>query len=148
MYIFAVQFGMWRSWLAHHVRDVGVGRSSRLIPTKGLLKAGLFLNKYLFREVAQLASALRSGRRGRVFESPLPDRKRFAIANLFLLREEVTKLLRISCISPLNPLQGTAKLRFGEKVTSTFFYPIQTFPKGRLFPDKMQSQTFFCYGKR
>ena len=28
------------------------------------------------REVAQLASALRSGRRGRVFESPLPDIKR------------------------------------------------------------------------
>ena len=27
---------MWRSWLAHHVRDVGVGRSSRLIPTKGV----------------------------------------------------------------------------------------------------------------
>lgn len=27
------------------------------------------------REVAQLASALRSGRRGRVFESPLPDKK-------------------------------------------------------------------------
>ncbi len=26
---------MWRSWLAHHVRDVGVGRSSRLIPTRG-----------------------------------------------------------------------------------------------------------------
>ena len=25
---------MWRSWLAHHVRDVGVGRSSRLIPTR------------------------------------------------------------------------------------------------------------------
>ena len=29
----------------------------------------------MFREVAQLASALRSGRRGRVFESPLPDKK-------------------------------------------------------------------------
>ena len=28
-----------------------------------------------YREVAQLASALRSGRRGRVFESPLPDNK-------------------------------------------------------------------------
>ena len=35
MTIFAVRFGMWRSWLAHHVRDVGVGCSSHLIPTKG-----------------------------------------------------------------------------------------------------------------
>ena len=26
--------GMWRSWLAHHVRDVGVVRSSRIIPTR------------------------------------------------------------------------------------------------------------------
>ena len=25
---------MWRSWLAHYVRDVGVVRSSRIIPTK------------------------------------------------------------------------------------------------------------------
>ncbi len=113
MYIFAVQFGMWRSWLAHHVRDVGVGRSSRLIPTKGLLKAGLFLNKYLFREVAQLASALRSGRRGRVFESPLPDSK--ASSDAFL-REEVT---------------------------STPSYPIHTFPKGRLFPDSKASSDAF-----
>ena len=26
--------GMWRSWLAHYVRDVGVVRSSRIIPTE------------------------------------------------------------------------------------------------------------------
>ena len=26
--------GMWRSWLAHHVRDVGVVCSSQIIPTK------------------------------------------------------------------------------------------------------------------
>ena len=25
--------GMWRSWLAHHVRDVGVVCSSQIIPT-------------------------------------------------------------------------------------------------------------------
>ena len=25
---------MWRSWLAHYVRDVGVVRSSRIIPTE------------------------------------------------------------------------------------------------------------------
>ena len=69
---------MWRSWLAHHVRDVGVGRSSRLIPTKGVSRnrRPLFVRYIIeFREVAQLASALRSGRRGRVFESPLPDKK-------------------------------------------------------------------------
>ena len=38
--IIALPFGMWRSWLAHHVRDVGVGRSSRLIPTKAKKDAG------------------------------------------------------------------------------------------------------------
>ena len=83
---------MWRSWLAHHVRDVGVGRSSRLIPTKGVSRnrRPLFVRYIIeFREVAQLASALRSGRRGRVFESPLPDKKGYHYGALFC-REEVT----------------------------------------------------------
>jgi len=30
--------GMWRSWLAHHVRDVGVVCSSQIIPTKEVRK--------------------------------------------------------------------------------------------------------------
>ncbi len=38
-----------------------------------------------FRGVAQLASALRSGRRGREFESPHPDqKKRLSALSLFL----------------------------------------------------------------
>ena len=43
---------MWRSWLAHHVRDVGVVCSSQIIPTKRkekkffpLLFFNLFLKK-------------------------------------------------------------------------------------------------------
>jgi len=41
----AALLGMWRSWLAHHVRDVGVVRSSRIIPTNtqaGGISAGFF----------------------------------------------------------------------------------------------------------
>ena len=69
---------MWRSWLAHHVRDVGVGCSSHLIPTKGSLPKRTFFylyNSQLLTGSGAVGSALRSGRRGRVFESPLPDKK-------------------------------------------------------------------------
>ena len=33
-YALSFESGMWRSWLAHHVRDVGVVCSSQIIPTK------------------------------------------------------------------------------------------------------------------
>ena len=65
-YICSPKHGKWRSWLARCVRDAEAGCSSHLFPTSLILRT--------LREVAQLASALRSGRRGRVFESPLPDR--------------------------------------------------------------------------
>ena len=57
----------------------------------------------MFREVAQLASALRSGRRGRVFESPLPDKKG-------------------SVTEPFLSGRGDAPL---------YSTPIQTFPEGK-----------------
>ena len=112
---------MWRSWLAHHVRDVGVGRSSRLIPTRGSPKRGpLFLrHTVVSREVAQLASALRSGRRGRVFESPLPDKKGYHYGALFC-REEVT--LHFSYPHPTLP-EGRAKSLRSGFVAGTFTVP-------------------------
>ena len=95
---FAILFGWWRSPVAHLHGVQEVAGSNPVHPTKKVKRSSRF-NRDLpdffqpqvdflpeKRAVAQSGSALRSGRRGRWFESSLPDPKKLLSQEVFCFR--------------------------------------------------------------